>query len=73
MKLTMPSDIVAGQYLQLIALTIAAAIAATYTLGYVLGQRIHLLNNKITDFMRPIVINYQYLFSANSHSTGTTV
>ena len=48
----LPSDIVVGQYLQLIALCIAAAIAATYTLGYVCGRAIHRMNATITDFVR---------------------
>lgn len=73
MKLTIPSDIVVGQYLQLIVLTITAALAATYALGYVLGQRIHLLNNNITDFMRPIVISYMHMFRSDSHSTRAIV
>ena len=48
MKLTIPSDLLVGQYLQLIALHIAAAIAATYALGYVCGQAIHKTNDILT-------------------------
>ena len=51
MKLTIPSDLLVGQYLQFIALHIAAAIAATYALGYVCGRAIHNMNATITDFV----------------------
>ena len=40
----MPSDILVGQYLQFIALTLAAAIAAIYTCGYMLGEWVHNTN-----------------------------
>lgn len=44
----MPSDILVGQYLQFIALTLAAAIAAIYTCGYMLGEWIHNTNQFIS-------------------------
>ncbi len=43
-KFKMPSDILVGQYLQFIALTLAAAIAALYTCGYMLGEWVHNTN-----------------------------
>ena len=48
MKLTIPSDLLVGQYLQFIALHIAVAIAATYALGYTCGQAIHKTNDILT-------------------------
>lgn len=48
MKLTIPSDLLVGQYLQFIALHIAVAIAATYALGYICGQVIHKTNDILT-------------------------
>jgi len=47
-KLKMPSDVVVGQYLQFIALTIAAAIAAVYTCGYMLGTWVHTANDYLS-------------------------
>lgn len=47
-KLKMPSDLVVGQYLQFIALTIAAAIAAVYTCGYMLGTWVHTTNDYLS-------------------------
>lgn len=44
----LPSDIVVGQYLQLICLCLAAAIAAVYAAGYVVGTQIHRLNEFVT-------------------------
>lgn len=44
----LPSDIVVGQYLQLICLCVSAAIAATYAAGYVTGTYIHRLNNIVS-------------------------
>ena len=49
MNLKIPSDVVVGQYLQLIALHIAAAIAAIYALGYICGQAIHKTNDILTN------------------------
>jgi hypothetical protein len=54
MKLTIPSDLLVGQYLQLIALHIAAAIAATYTLGYTLGHFIHAMNDTLTSLLKQL-------------------
>ena len=50
MNLKIPSDVVVGQYLQLIALHIAAAIAAIYASGYVVGQAIHNTNNRLSTY-----------------------
>lgn len=44
----LPSDIVVGQYLQLICLCLAAAIAAVYTAGYIAGTQVHRLNNALS-------------------------
>ena len=52
MKLTIPSDLLVGQYLQFIALHIAAAIAATYALGYVCGRTIHNMNDTLTHLLK---------------------
>lgn len=49
-KLTIPSDVVVGQYLQIAALAIAAAIAFVYTCGYQLGLFVHRLNDSLTEF-----------------------
>lgn len=52
MKLTIPSDLLVGQYLQFIALHIAAAIAATYALGYVCGRTVHNMNDTLTHLLK---------------------
>lgn len=44
----LPSDVVVGQYLQLICLCIGAAIAAVYAAGYVTGTYLHQLNNVVS-------------------------
>lgn len=45
----LPSDIVVGQYLQLICLCLAAAIAAVYSAGYVAGTHVHRLNEFVSE------------------------
>lgn len=47
-KLQMPSDILVGQYLQFIALHIAAAIAFIHTCGFMLGEWVHKTNNTLS-------------------------
>ncbi len=47
-----PSDVIVGQYLQMFCLCVAAAIAFTYTLGYMLGVFIHQLNDRLSVFVR---------------------
>lgn len=47
-----PSDVIVGQYLQMFCLCVAAAIACTYTLGYMLGVSIHQLNDRLSVFVR---------------------
>ena len=50
--LKLPSDILVGQYLQFIALHIAAAIAVVYTCGYTLGTWVHNTNQFISKDVR---------------------
>lgn len=47
-----PSDIIVGQYMQMLCLCVAAAIACSYTLGYMLGVSIHRLNDRLSVFVR---------------------
>jgi len=54
-KLTMPSDIVVGQYLQLFTLIVAASIAFVYTCGYTFGLFVHSLNDKCTLLIKDFV------------------
>lgn len=55
MKLSMPSDILIGQYLQYFTLIVAASIAAVYTCGYTFGLFVHQLNNKCTQLTKGFV------------------
>lgn len=48
--MTLPSDTVVGQYLQLAAIYIGIAVAFTYTCGYQLGQFVHQLNDQLVTF-----------------------
>ena len=54
MKLTIPSDLLVGQYLQFIALHVAVAIAATYALGYTCGRVIHNMNDTLTHLLKQL-------------------
>ena len=47
-----PSDVIVGQYLQIVCLSVAATIACIYTLGYMLGVSIHRLNDRLSLFVR---------------------
>lgn len=47
-----PSDVVVGQYIQLVCLFIAASIAFVYTCGLLAGKAIHQLNDRLTAFHR---------------------
>ena len=76
MKLSIPSDVVVGQYLQLIALTIAAAVAFIYTCGYTFGVFVHTLNNNLTDFIqleRDAKVSYMKCLVYDLYSTITEV
>lgn len=55
MKLSIPSDVVVGQYLQYFTLIVAASIAAVYTCGYTFGLFVHSLNDKCTQLIRGYV------------------
>lgn len=46
----LPSDIVVGQYIQLVCIYISIAVAFTYTCGYQLGQFVHQLNDRLAEF-----------------------
>ena len=54
MKLSMPSDVVVGQYLQFFTLIVAASIAAMYTCGYTFGLFVHQLNNTCTQLTKDL-------------------
>lgn len=45
-----PSDVVVGQYIQLVCIYISIAVAFTYTCGYQLGQFVHQLNDQLVAF-----------------------
>ena len=44
----LPSDTVVGQYLQLAAIHTTRVLVAVYVAGYVTGQFIHNLNDRVT-------------------------
>ena len=44
----LPSDTVVGQYLQLAAIRITRVLVAVYVAGYVTGQFVHNLNDRVT-------------------------
>jgi hypothetical protein len=50
MKITLPSDILIGQYLQFFTLIVAASIAFVYTCGYTFGLFVHSLNDTVTSY-----------------------
>jgi hypothetical protein len=56
-----PSDIVVGQYLQLICLCIAAAIAAVYTAGYVAGTQVHRMNEFVTEVFVSCLFSFRQI------------
>ena len=58
-----PSDVVVGQYLQLICLCLAVAIAAVYAAGYVTGIAVHRLNDTFKDVFLSIVFSSRKSFS----------
>jgi len=55
MKLSIPSDILVGQYLQYFTLIMAASIAFVYTCGYTIGLFVHSHNDKCTQLTRVFV------------------
>jgi len=55
MKLSMPSDILIGQYLQYFTLIVAASIAFVYTCGYTFGLFVHSLNDTCTQLTKDFV------------------
>ena len=44
----LPSDTVVGQYLQLAAIHTTRVLVAVYVAGYVTGQFVHNLNDRVT-------------------------
>ncbi len=72
MKLSIPSDVVVGQYLQYFTLIVAASIAAVYTCGYTFGLFVHSLNDKCTQLIRDYVNTkspYVQVFGISLHPT----
>ena len=58
----LPSDVVVGQYLQLLCLCLAAALAAVYAAGYVAGTQVHRLNNTLSGvFSRLVFFSGQHI------------
>ena len=47
----LPSDTVIGQYFQLAAIHITRVLVAVYVAGYVTGQSIHRLNDRLSSFV----------------------
>lgn len=48
----LPSDTVVGQYLQLAAIHTTRVLVAVYVAGYITGQFIHSLNDRVTRLHR---------------------
>lgn len=72
MKLSMPSDVIVGQYLQYFTLIMAASIAAVYTCGYTFGLFVHSLNDKCTQLIKDFVnmkSPYVQVFGISLHPT----
>ncbi len=72
MKLSIPSDILVGQYLQYFTLIMAASIAFVYTCGYTFGLFVHSLNDKCTQLIKDFVnmkSPYVQVFGISLHPT----